>query len=272
MIRVPLIAAAAVVLAATPTAAQESPFHTRACPVPDGIPGYPVWATAVDGAPLDSAYAYALANAVARRWEPPSRRRRDYPGLHRLRDRIQPPEPRWPDDWQPEREHLARVEVTLRRDGGADGAEVVAPSGDRRFDHSAAAGFVRPAPASPALPPLPAGLDSLRVAVMFGTAPPPGVPAVRFAAQQTPVRIVPGTFAVPRARSAGQVGRTPRLTVKYDVDASGMAVPTSIQVLDSTDRGLESEIAPALVRARFRPAESNCRPVDLSVVWYYGAP
>jgi hypothetical protein len=92
-------------LAASSAEGQESPFVARACPVPAGAQGYPVWAKAADGTALDSAFARALADAVARRWEPPSPRRRTFPGLNRLRDRLQPPEPRWPDDWRPQARH-----------------------------------------------------------------------------------------------------------------------------------------------------------------------
>ncbi|HYW11023.1 MAG TPA: hypothetical protein VE871_03675, partial [Longimicrobium sp.] len=96
--RLSLFAAVAAVMAAGPARAQESPFQVRACPVPQGMQGYPVWVSGADGATVDSAYARTLADAAARRWEPPSPRRRTIPGLNRLRDRIQPPEPRWPDD------------------------------------------------------------------------------------------------------------------------------------------------------------------------------
>jgi hypothetical protein len=266
----PLSAAVAAVLAITPVRAQESPFTSRSCPVPAGMQGYPVWAGAADGTALDSAYARALADAVARRWEPPSPRRRTFPGLNRLRERIQPPEPRWPDDWRPRASHAARVEVTLRRGGSPGEARVTTPSGDRAFDRSVAALFAAGAPGAPELPPLPTGADSLRVAVHFGTAPQGGAPAVRFAVQQAPLSVVPGTLQVARPQTPGTSIAPPSATVKYDVTAAGRIVPTSIDVLDSTDRAMEQGIRAGLLRARFVPAQSNCRAVDLSVVQQFG--
>jgi hypothetical protein len=265
-------AALAAMLAVAPAEAQESPFQARSCPAPAGVQGYPVSVGAADGTALDSAYARALADAVARRWEPPSPRRRSFPGLNRLRDRVQPPEPRWPDDWRPQAQHVARVEVTLRRGGRPGEARVTAPSGDRAFDRSVADAFGEGAPGAPALPALPAGMDSLRVAVGFGAAPDAGAGAaqVRFAVQQTPVVVVQGTLQVARPQTASTSIAPPSATVKYDVDASGRIDPTSIDVLASTDRAMEQGVRAGLLRARFVPAQSNCRAVPLSVVQQFG--
>ena len=269
--RLPISAAAlAALLAAASAEAQESPFQARSCPLPAGTLGYPVSVGAADGTALDSAYARTLADAVARRWEPPSPRRRSFPGLNRLRDRVQPPEPRWPDDWRPQARHVARVEVTLRRGGRPGEARVTAPSGDRAFDRSVADAFGEGAPGAPALPALPAGVDSVRVAVGFGAAPDPGAAQVRFAVQQTPVVVVQGTLQVARPQAAGTSITPPTATVKYDVDASGRIVPTSIDVLASSDRAMEEGIRGGLLRASFVPAQSNCRAVPLSVVQQFG--
>jgi hypothetical protein len=269
-LRLLTLSAAAAVLAIAPARAQESPFLSRACPVPAGMQGYPVWAGGADGAALDSAYARALADAVARRWEPPSPRRRTFPGLNRLRGRIQPPEPRWPDDWRPQARHAARVEVTLRHGAPPGEARVTAASGDRAFDRSVAALFADGAPGAPELPALPAGADSLRVAVHFGTAPEGGAPAVRFAVHQSALSVVPGTLEVARPQTPGTSIAPPSVTVKYDVDAAGRIVPASIDVLDSTDRAMEQGIRAGLLRARFVPAQSNCRAMDVSVVQQFG--
>jgi hypothetical protein len=268
--RLPLLVAVAAALVAAPGDAQESPFTTRACPVPAGMQGYPVWVKAADGTTLDSGYARALADAVARRWEPPSARRRTFPGLNRLRDRIQPPEPRWPDDWRPAQSHLAAVEITLRRGRRPGEARVTAPSGDRTFDGSVSALFTAPAPGAPELPALPAGADSVRVAVHFGSAPEDGAGVVRFAVQQSPVSVVPGTLNVARPQGPGATREPPAVTVKYDVDASGRIVPTSIDVLASEDRSMDQAIRAGLLRASFVPAHSDCRSVALSVVQVFG--
>jgi TonB family protein len=261
----PVLAALAGAVAASSARAQESPFQARACPVPAGVEGYAVWVTG-DG--VDAAYARALADAVARRWEPPSRRRASFDGLNRLRDRIQPPEPRFPDDWAPAAAHVARVEITLRRTGRPDEARVAASSGDRAFDRSLTGLFREGAPGAPDLPALPAGADSVRVTVGFGGAAPAGAGLVRFARQQSPVEVVPGSLQVTPPRGAS--GSTAHATVKYDVDPSGALVASSIQFLSSSDREMEQNVRAGLLRARFQPARSDCRAVALSVVQQFG--
>lgn len=260
----------AAALAALPAAAQHSPFHTRACPVPAATEGYPVWAKAADGTALDSAWTRSVADAVARRWEPPSRRRGNFAALDRLRDRIQPPEPRWPDDWAPSARHAARVEVTLRRGARPGEAAVTTSSGDRAFDRTLPELFHDGAPGSPELPALPAGLDSVRLVVGFGTRPEEGAGLVRFAAQQTPLAVVPGTLNVARPVYPGQAGPPLPVTVKYDVDGGGRIDPASIEVLEGSDRSMTRAVEAGLLRARFTPAHSNCRPVSLSVVQQFG--
>jgi len=267
-----LLLAAALAFASLPAAVQGSPFRVDRCPIADGAQGYPVWVKAADGTTLDSAFAHALADAVARRWEPPSARRGSIPGLSRLRSRILPPEPRWPEDWSPEARHVARGEVTLRRAGRPALLRVVQPSGDRAFDRSLEPILRDGAPASPDLPALPAGLagDSLRVTIGFGGAPEAGAAVVRFAVHQEPVRVVPGSLNVLRPAQSGTDGRPPAATVKYDVDPAGRLVPGSVEVLDSSDRAFAAAVRDGLIRARFTPAQSNCRPVSLSVVQTFG--
>lgn len=267
---IPLSAALGVaLLAASPAGAQDSPFQARSCPVPQGMLGYPVWVRAADGTTLDSAYAHAVADAVARRWEPPSPRRRTIRGQGRLRDRLQPPEPRFPDDWRPQAEHVARTEVTLRRRGRPD-VRVAAPSPDRVFNRSVEDAFGEGGPGTPGLPALPAGLDSARVVVGFGVAPEPGASAVRFAVHQTPMTVVQGTLQVGRQRLPGNSAVPPSATARYDVDASGNIVASSIELLASSDRAMDEGIRAGLLRARFIPAQSNCRPVAISVVQQFG--
>lgn len=263
-------ALAAAALAASPAAAQDSPFLTRACPVPTAVRGYPVWARAADGTALDSAWTRSVADAVARRWEPPSRRRGTFPGLIRLRERIQPPEPRWPDDWTPSARHVARVEVTLRRGDVPGEATVTTPSGDRGFDRTLPVLFREGAPGSPELPALPAGVDSVRLVVGFGTEPEAGAGSVRFAAQQTALAVVPGSLNINRPPGPPIPGPPQPVTIKYDVDASGRLIPGSIDVLEGADRSLVNAVQTGLQRASFTPARSNCRPVALSVVQQFG--
>jgi hypothetical protein len=264
-------ACAAAALAAAPLGAQSaSPFQTRTCPLPAEVAGYPVWVKAADGAALDSAWTLAAADVVARRWEPPSRRRVRLAGLNRLQSRVLPPEPRWPDDWTPSASHVARVEVTLHRGARAGDAAIAVPSGDRAFDHTLPELFRNPAPGSPDLPELPAGLDSVRLAVGFGLAPEAGAQAVRFAAQQTPLTVVPGTLNVARPTDPQRAGPPLPVTVKYDVDTEGRVIPRSIEVLEGGDRSMNASVQAGLLRARFSVAQSNCRPVTLSVVQQFG--
>lgn len=261
-----------ILLAATLTlaplcAAAQSPFRADACPLREGALGYPVWVRAADGAPLDSAYAHALADATARRWEPPSRRRGDVRGLSRLRTRLQPPEPRWPDDWAPRDSHVARVEVTLRRTGRPGAVTVVQPSGDRAFDRSLEGIFRDGAPGAPDLPNLSAA-DSVRVVVGFGAAPEPGAATVRFAVQQEPVRVL--SLEVLRPPQSGSSVSPPSATAKYDVDVAGRVIPGSIELLDSPDRPFGEAVRAGLQRARFTPARSDCRAVAITVTQQFG--
>lgn len=266
-----LLTALAALIGATPAAAQSSPFQTKSCPIPAEVAGYPVWAQSAGGADLDPGYASALADAVARRWAPPSPGRGDYTGLRALRSRIQPPEPRWPQDWSPTARDTARLAVTLFRDARPGPVQLLSRSGNRVFDRSVAEHFRDPAPASPSLPPLPAGADSVRVVIGFGIAPPAGAGAVRFAAQQTPAQLTPGSFRMPPlAPRTGAVQAARQAIIKYDIDEAGRITPGSTEVLASNGI-LASAIVDALFSARATPAVSNCRPVASSVVQRFRA-
>lgn len=244
-------------------------FHTDACPVPADVRGYPVGVRGGTGA-LEPAYAMALAEAAARRWEVPSRRRASFSGLAQVRNRIVPPEPRWADDWFPGAEHVARLAVTLYRDGREPAVRVERPSGDRLFDRSLTTLFGR-SPYDHPLPPFPAGLsaDSVGVVVTLGEEPGDSARVVRFAAQQTTARIVPGSFRLTRRRPAqGSAAARTSATVKYDVDARGQM--SAVQVLRASVADFGEAVAEALQGASFTPSQSNCRPIAQSVVQEFG--
>jgi hypothetical protein len=213
----------------------------------------------------------ALAEAAARRWEVPSRRRASFQGLGEVRNRIVPPEPRWADDWFPGAEHVARLEATLYRDGREPAVRVERPSGDRLFDRSLATIFGR-SPYDHPLPPFPAGLaaDSVRVLLNLGEEPQGSAAVVRFAAQQTPVRLVPGTLRPSTSRRPYiPPGSTPTFaTIKYDVSADGRISGT--QVLRATTQEIGEIVAEQLGLASFTPARSNCREIAQSVVQQFG--
>jgi hypothetical protein len=54
------------------------------------------------------------------------------------------------------------------------------------------------------------------------------------------------------------------------VDAAGRILPGSIQVLEGSDRSMTNAVQAGLLRARFTPAQSNCRAVTLSAVQQFG--
>jgi hypothetical protein len=258
-------AALALLLAAAPARAQdESPYHAARCPVPAGVEGYPVTVRTADGARLDSAFAAALVDAVTRRWEPPSPRRREYDVPGRVQ-RIDPPEPLWPDDWSPRAGHRARVAMTLYLDGRqAPALSILEGSGDRDFDASLGTITENPRLGRHPLPGVLA--DSVRVLIGFGHPPEPGDAVVRFAVQQTPVRVVPGTLvAIPPPDM-----RSPSATVTYDVDERGRVKASSIRVLRVSDERFSHILRMALWRARFEPAQANCRPIARTVVQQFG--
>lgn len=260
-----LAAAAAVLVLSTAGAAQsaQADYHTDRCPIPETVRGYPV--TVHGGG--DRAWAMALAEAVARRWEVPSRRRATFQGLGQVRNRVVTPEPRWADDWFPQAQHVARLAVTLYRDGRAPAVAVERPSGDRLFDRSLETIFGR-SPYDHPLPPFPATVsaDSLRVTVTLGEEPADSAATVRFAAQQTPVRPIRSSLRVVPLRSMSATAAAGRVlaTVKYDVGLDGSA--SNVQILRALPTVFGEAVGEAILNARFTPAQSNCRPVAQSVV------
>lgn len=235
--------------------------------------GYALVVRATGEPVLDSALLSSIARAVAYRWEVPSKRRNEFAGLQRLRTRTLPPEPRWADDWTPGEQHRAVVSLTLHRNRKVRIGEPRPASGDVLFDRSLRSIASDPMPGAPALPAIPNGLqgDSLVVEVLFGapeTADGPGV--IRFAASQSPVQLVPGTLLVVPTSSSNTPSAQRRATVKYDVTELGHVVPSSLEILESSDRELTNAIRDGLMRAQFRPAMSNCRAISLSVVQRFG--
>jgi len=242
----------------------------QSCSELDDDAGYPVVATALAES-ADSEWLTAVASAAAYRWRVPSRRRNAYEGWERVQHRILPPEPRWADDWDPRESGRAVVRLTIRRDGRQHRAEVVQGSGNRAFDRSLETIASHPMPGSPALPGLPPGEtgDSVVVTLTFGDTPdidPRGI--VRFAAVQTRIELETRSLAV--QRPPGYSGNFPRMTVKYDVTTEGRVDPVSIEFVRTRGAEFEHQIRDALMKARFRPPTSNCRPIAQSVVQTIG--
>jgi hypothetical protein len=249
------------------------PAQAQRCPLPDGALGYPVSAVASDPGQLDAPFLEKMASAAAYRWRVPSRRRSTYIGWDRVRSRLRTPEPRWAEDWKPEAKHRARLTLVLHRGGGVTFAGPAAGSGDRMFDESLASIVDAPMPAAPDFPTLPAGIagDSALVELVFGEETSGAAATIRFAAQQRPVRLVPGTLNVVAPRDVGTPNaRNRRATVKYDVTAEGSVALGSIEIVESSDPEIRRAIEQALRGARFTPAQSNCRAVAQSVVQTFG--
>lgn len=240
-------------------------FSTSGCPLPPDAVGYPVTVTALDGVPLDSAWLAQWARAVAHRWQVPSRRRAAHANYRRVRARVLPDAPRWADDWAPDSRHRAELVITIQQDRVGP-MEVRAKSGDAIFDRSLASIIDDPMPAAPEWPALPTGVPSpVRLQVGLGIEPEPGDrgAVVRFARQQRPVRIIPGTLRV-----AGRAGD--RAVVKYDVNVQGGMVPGTFELLAGGSGGFAREVESGLMAARFTPAQGDCVPVRLTVVQSFG--
>jgi len=150
-------------------------------------------------------------------------------------------------------------------EGEASLLEFSSLSGDDRFDESIETIIDEPMPGGPEWPAVASG-DSLLVEVRFGGAG-GGDSVVRFAAEQTPVRLNRNSMRVEPRRP---VPRSAAATVKYDVQPSGIVEPRSIEVLRSNDNDLTDAILEALRMAQFEPATSNCRPIAQSVVQTFG--
>lgn len=244
----------------------------QSCPNVDPAAGYPVVATAPGQPSPDATWLTAVASAAAYRWRVPSHRRNSYPGWDRVKHRVLPPEPRWADDWSPAGRDTARIEIVFHRGDDRGRGHVATASGDGDFDHSLKTIWDDPMPASPAFPPLPAGVagDSVVVRLALGLAPDSGRPSgsIRFAAVQTPIALVPNTLRV--STPSGFHGRVPRVTVRYDVTEAGSVDPGSIEFLSNVDPDLEQAIRSGLRGAEFRAPTSNCRPVRQTIVQTFG--
>jgi len=243
-------------------------LSAQECPTVDPDAGYPVLVVSADTVGTPMAWLETFVQAAVYRWRVPSRRRNAYRGWERVRDRLLPPEPRWAADWHPEAHHVATLDVVMER-GGDIRYAIRQASGDGRFDKSLESIFRKPMPGAPPFPPVPTALasDSVPLSLQFGidTATAPHA-LVRFAAVQTPVRLIPGTLRVDTPRGS----RRPSATVKYDVTRRGTVAPGSIQILRASDGRLGRAIEAALRGARFEPATSNCRAISQTVVQTFG--
>ena len=245
-----------------------------ACPLPPGVLGYPVSVSLAAGgsgaARVDASYLNAFANAAAYRWQVPSRRRNQFPGWDRVRRRVLTPEPRWADDWAPDSRHRAHLRVTIHRNGRPGAVVVQQSSGDALFDRSLTTIFDAPMPDSPSFPAWPSGVagDSIHLDLRLGDEGAPGSGVTRFAAQQRPVRMSPGT-AGPVVPSTGPTGSRSAI-VKYDVSETGRMITGSFETVETSDAQFADAMRQWLSRAHFVPAESNCRPISMTVVQTFG--
>lgn len=246
------------------------PVYAQQCPAVDTTQGYPLTVSWAAGSGPDSTWMAEFGRAAAYRWQTPSRRRGDYRGWREVRERTLPPEPRWADDWSPTALHRAEMAVTVHADGRLHAGAPGPASGDPFFDRSLPTIVNEPMPGSPKPPAWPYGMasDSVVLLLSFGLEDVAGPHAVvRFAAQQSPVRLRPGTLRVSAPRTPQVPASLPRrATVKYDVTEDGLVAAGSVQVVESSDRALTRAIQDALPAARFEPAQSNCRPIRMSVM------
>lgn len=244
---------------------------SQVCPDVDPGSGYPVAATLDTQGTVPSQWLDAVATAAETRWRVPSRRRNAYSGWKRVKHRTLPPEPRWADDWIPTDTPVAILRVVLFRDGRSPLGHVVAGSGEKRFDETLSSIWRDPMPGAPTFPGFPStyAADSAVVSLYLGKLPDTEIVGVeRFAAVQTPVELNRSTLRV--SVPGGRSGATPRVTVKYDVTETGTVDGGSIEFLSMASYEFQEAIRSGLMRARFRPPTSNCRPIRQSVVQTFG--
>jgi TonB family protein len=258
------LAACAVCLLALP-----SVLSGQSCPDVDPAAGYPV--SAVSDGPVNLEWLTVVARSAAYRWKVPSRRRNLYAGWERVQRRTLPPEPRWADDWTSKADHQAIATLVLFRNAERNRLELTETSGDKTFDESLRSIVNDPMPASADFPALPKdAADSVVIGMVFGAVPSgERVALVRFAAHQTRIELDRASLRIDPP--AGHRGDFPIMTVKYDVTESGRVNPASIEFVRSTGgRAYENAVRDGLVRARFTPPTSNCRPVSQTVVQTFG--
>jgi len=241
-----------------------SPFVAEACPANPDL-GYPVSVEAV-GQRMELQYLNEVADAFARRWLVPSRRRRNYVGAESVKTRLATPEPMWAADWRPGAHHTAEVHAALDPQTGALSVVSMSGSGDSLFDDSLQDVF-SDEPGWTVPVPLPSGGKTglLSLVVRFGNTPPPGAGLSRFAVHQRPLRGIPGTARIEHPRGAVN-GRAGKVTVTYDVAADGSLVPSTLKVIRSDGDAFSRGVLQGMRTARFRPAESNCRAVAQTAI------
>ena len=239
-----------------------------------------MWVQAGEAVTLDTTFLTAAARSFAHRWMVPSAKREVVLGWARVRERTLPPEPRWADDWFPGEEDRAMVTVMLYKDGRVRTVVAKSLSGDTLFTQSLASMVDAPLPTSPAVPTIPAELkaDSLMLKLSFGFDDVMGTRGVQhFAAIQTPALLEGpiggaaggGAGSGRRNRPGGSANEgSVRLTLKFDVTATGEVKPNSIEVIESTDAGAATRVRDMLSRVRLKPATSNCRDIPLTVLQF----
>lgn len=240
--------------------------------------GYGVWVQPAGGLSPDTVFLAAAARLFAYRWAVPSAKREMNVGWQRVRERLLPPEPRWADDWFPGEEDRAEATMVIYKDGMVRAALLKSTSSDTLFASSLATIADAPMVSAPAVPAIPPELksDSVMLKVTFSFDDPMGARGVQhFAALQTPVQFEPPPLAAGAGRGGSRTNRpsgategTTRLTIKYDVLATGEVKSGSIEVIESSESAVATRVREMLSRARLKPATSICKDIAITVVQF----
>ena len=254
-----------------------SQYVSSACPIPGELRGYPV--SASSDAALDTALLGRVARAMAASYSAQRQeadRREPVPTVATLMaDTLDRGEIFERHSWRPEPGDTARLRVTYR--AGQSAPEVtLANAGDPTpFAASvrrAALAAVENARERPgARHALPLALETpdaepVVIDVAFGReAGAPGTDA-RFSVHEGPVLPLPSNIGPVYPTNARAAGIEGDVRIAFIVRPDSTADLSSVRVLESTRPDFATAVVHSLARARFVPAEIDCRLVPTVVV------
>ena len=247
-------------------------YLSGGCPVATGVRGYPV--SASSDATGDTAFLAAVARAIASSFSAQVAEGTDKEPLTetvRAMDALlDQGNAFWRYDWRPAPADTARMLLTYRRGGEEPRISRAHPASPTKFEGSveraahAAVEWARGTTANrhrlPLVVPQQTS-DSVVVEVVFGREP--GAPSgtARFSVHEHVVRPMPGARPPEYPVSQLRSGYPGEVKVAFVILPDSTVDPESVQVLRASQPAFAAEVVRWLARARYIPAELDCRLV-----------